>query len=94
MPDEPPSNGMSESGGPNIPMGFLLVGSEMVTFTLFGLLLDYLIGSMPGCTIAFTLLGVAFAFFHLTKMAKVFAKKTGKPEPPTEGGPGGGGEKS
>jgi len=77
MPSDPQSN------GPSAPMGFMVVGSEMASFTLFGLLLDYVFGTMPGFTIGLTLLGVVAAFFQLTRMAKMLARK--KPDPP--GGP-------
>jgi F0F1-type ATP synthase assembly protein I len=72
MPTDLPSNVQ------NAPMGFMVAGSEMVSFTLFGLLLDYLLGWMPVCTIVLTLLGVVAAFFQLMKMAKSLGKK--KPE--------------
>jgi F0F1-type ATP synthase assembly protein I len=50
-------------------MAFLVVGSEMVSFTLFGLLIDYLIGSLPWATAGLTVLGVVVAFVHLVRMA-------------------------
>jgi F0F1-type ATP synthase assembly protein I len=78
MPDDPPSN------GPSIPIGFMVAGSEMVSFTVVGLLLDYALGTMPGFTIGLTLLGLAAAFFHLTRLSKALAAK--KPPPPPDGG--------
>jgi hypothetical protein len=74
MPADPPTN------GPRVSMGFLAIGSEMVSFTLLGLLLDYLLGTMPGFTIGLTLLGVVAAFFFLIRMSQAIARK--KPEPP------------
>jgi F0F1-type ATP synthase assembly protein I len=74
MPADP------QSDGPRAPMGFLVIGSEMASSTLIGLLLDYLLGTMPGFTISFTLLGFAAAFFLLVRMSKALTAK--KPEPP------------
>ena len=66
-----------------MPIGLMVVGSEMVSFTLLGLLLDYALGTMPGFTIGLTLLGLAVAFFHLVQMTKVLAAK--KSDPPSAG---------
>jgi F0F1-type ATP synthase assembly protein I len=63
------------SNGPSVPIGFMVAGSEMASFTLFGLLIDYLAGTMPGFTIGLTLLGLALAFWHLIRMSKALAKK-------------------
>ena len=83
MPADPPSDGR------RMPMGLMVAGSEMVSFTLLGLLLDYALGSMPGFTIGLTLLGLAVAFFHLVQMAKALsAKKPDPPEPPPSAGAG------
>lgn len=79
MPDDTPSN------GPTPPIAFMVAGSEMVSFALFGLLVDYLLGTMPGFTIAMTLLGVAAAFFQLTRMAKILAAKKGPKSGPPDG---------
>lgn len=81
MSDEP-------SKGPNVPIGFMVAGSEMASFTIFGLLIDYAFGTMPGFTIALTLLGLVAAFFHLKRLAKAIATK--KPAPPRADGPTGG----
>jgi F0F1-type ATP synthase assembly protein I len=78
MPADPPSN------GPRMSMGLLFIGSEMVSFTLLGLLFDYVLGSLPVLTIAMTLLGLGAAFFHMIKMSKKLARKP--PNPPV--GPG------
>lgn len=76
MPADKPSTGLSA------PMGFLVAGSEMVSFTLLGLLLDYLFKTMPGFTIALTVLGFVAAFFQLVLMARSFNKKpSGSPGP-------------
>jgi len=73
MPTDQPSN------GPRLPMGFMIVGSEMVSFTLLGLLLDYAFGTLPVLTVCITLLGVGVAFFHLIKMAQTLTRKKAKP---------------
>ena len=78
MPDDLPSN------GPNIPLGYFVAGSEMVSFTLVGLVLDYLLNTLPGFTIGLTLCGVAVAFWHLVKMSQALVAKKPK-QPPAEG---------
>ena len=77
MPADPPSSGK------RLPIGLMVAGSEMVSFTLLGLLLDYALGTMPGFTIGLTLLGLFVAFYHLVKMSKALTAKTAKP--PGEG---------
>lgn len=64
MPTDEPSN------GPRLSVGLLVAGSEMVSFTLFGLLLDYVLGTLPGFTIGMTLLGVVAAFYMLIRMSR------------------------
>lgn len=81
----PPDN--EPARGPNMPLRFLVVGSEMASFAIFGLLIDYYFGTMPGFTIGLTLLGLVTSFYHLLQMAKVLGKKGSKPP----GGTGGGG---
>jgi F0F1-type ATP synthase assembly protein I len=73
MPDDQPSN------GPNVAIGYFVAGSEMVSFTVVGLLLDYAIGSLPAFTIGLTLLGVVAAFWHLIRMSKSLAAKKDRP---------------
>ena len=46
------------------------IGSEMVGATLAGVLLDWLMGSLPVFTGLFTVLGLALAMWHLSKWAK------------------------
>ena len=46
------------------------IGSEMVGFTLCGILLDWLIGSLPVFTVILTLGGMTLAMWHLAKWAK------------------------
>jgi F0F1-type ATP synthase assembly protein I len=79
MPDDQSSN------GPNIPIRFLVAGSEMVSFTLVGLLLDYAFGTLPVFTVGLTLLGVAAAFFLLLRMSKTLSAKK-PPSSPSDGG--------
>jgi len=76
MPADQPSN------GPSVPIGFMVAGSEMASFTLLGLLIDYLAGTMPGFTIGLTLLGVGVAFWHLFKMSQALVAKK---QPPSQG---------
>ena len=76
MPDGLPSS------GPRVPIGLMVVGSEMASFTILGLLLDYALGTMPGFTIGLTLVGLAVAFYHLFKMAKATTSQTPKPNEP------------
>jgi hypothetical protein len=73
MPADPPN-------GRRLPIGLMIAGSEMVSFTVLGLLLDFGLGTMPGFTIGLTLLGLGVAFFHLVKMSQALAAK--KPDPP------------
>jgi F0F1-type ATP synthase assembly protein I len=68
------------SSGRRLPVGLMVIGSEMAAFTILGVLLDLGLGTMPGFTIGLTLFGGAAAFFHLIKMSKAMAAK--KPEPP------------
>jgi F0F1-type ATP synthase assembly protein I len=76
MPADQPS-------GRRLPIGLMVVGSEMASFTILGLLLDFGLGTIPGFTIGFTLLGLGVAFFHLVKMSQALAAK--KPNPPESG---------
>jgi F0F1-type ATP synthase assembly protein I len=75
MPADP------SSSGPRLPIGLMVVGTEMASFTLFGLLTDYLLGTMPGFTIGLTLLGLVVAFFHLVKISRAIQKPNPKPPP-------------
>jgi F0F1-type ATP synthase assembly protein I len=86
MPADPSSN------GPRVPVGLMIAGSEMVSFTLLGLLIDYAAGTMPGFTIGLTLLGLVAAFLQLTKLAKALAARKAKPPdtPDTPAPPAGG----
>jgi F0F1-type ATP synthase assembly protein I len=72
--------------GRRLPIGLMVVGSEMASFTIVGLLVDFGLGTMPWFTIVLTLLGLAVGFFHLVKMSQALTAK--KPEPPAPGGGG------
>ena len=78
MPGDQPSN------GPSIAIGYFVAGSEMVSFTVVGLLLDYALGTLPAFTIGLTLLGVVAAFWHLVQMSKSLTVKKEQP-PPSQG---------
>lgn len=69
MPDDKQSN------GPNAPIGFMIAGSEMVAFTVFGLLIDSALGTMPWFTIVLTLLGLVAAFFALIRLSKALTDR-------------------
>lgn len=55
---------------PMSPVGYAVVGSEMVSFTLLGLLIDYFAGTMPWATVVLTPLGLVAAMVHLVRMTK------------------------
>ena len=73
--DRPPTN------PPRLSMGLLVVGSEMVSFTIAGLILDYALNSMPVGTVVLTLLGVLAAFLHLVRMVNPRKPPTEPPAP-------------
>lgn len=52
------------------PIAFVVVGTEMVSFTLAGVGIDYLAGTMPWATVGLTLAGTAVGMLHLIRMAK------------------------
>jgi len=58
-------------------MGFAVVGSEMVGFTLVGVCLDYLTNGWPWGTASLTLLGVVVALWHLSRIAASMGKSGG-----------------
>ena len=51
-------------------MGFTLIGSELVAFTLVGVGLDYWLGSLPWLTLVFTLLGMGAAVLFTMRLLK------------------------
>ncbi len=62
---------------PNLPIQLLVVGSEMVSFTIAGLLIDYALGSMPWATVVLTVLGMLAAFAHLVQMVNLKGQRPG-----------------
>lgn len=54
---------------PLSPIAFAVVGSEMASFTLVGVGIDYFAGTMPWMTVGLTLLGTVAAMVHLIRMA-------------------------
>ncbi len=46
------------------------IGTEMVGFTLAGVLIDWLAGSLPVFTVLLTVGGLALAMYHLMTWAK------------------------
>ena len=79
MPADKPSSG-------RLPIGLMVAGSEMATFTVLGLLLDFGLGTMPGFTIGLTLLGLVAAFFQLVQMSRRLAAKGPDPAAPRDEG--------
>jgi F0F1-type ATP synthase assembly protein I len=68
---------------PRLPIGLMVIGSEMVSFTLLGLFLDLVVfGTLPWFTIGLTLLGFVAAFTQLLRIARKMAA------PPGSGGTG------
>lgn len=67
----------------SMPMGLMVVGSEMAGFTVVGILLDYALHTMPGFTVGLTLLGVVVVFVHLARFARSMSNPT---PPPGENG--------
>lgn len=78
MPDGPPASGPRQS------ISLLVIGSEMASFTIVGLLLDSALGTLPGLTIGLTLLGLVVAFYHVRVLAKAMAAKSSRPTEPRQ----------
>jgi F0F1-type ATP synthase assembly protein I len=68
MPPEPPRKTKP------LAFGLLVVGSEMASFTVVGVIIDAAAGTMPVFTVVLTMLGLAAAFYHLILMSKVSTK--------------------
>jgi F0F1-type ATP synthase assembly protein I len=51
-------------------MGMMVIGSEMASFTIAGLLIDWAAGTMPWFTIGMTLFGFVGSFFQLMQIAR------------------------
>jgi F0F1-type ATP synthase assembly protein I len=52
------------------PVGFALIGSEMVGFTVTGVLIDWAAGTTPWATVTLTLMGLLAAFLHMVRLVK------------------------
>ncbi|MCS7022218.1 MAG: AtpZ/AtpI family protein [Gemmataceae bacterium] len=59
-----------QSRGQPASLTLLLAGSEMVSFTLAGLVADYLLGTLPLLTVILTVLGVPAAFWLLYRLSQ------------------------
>ena len=63
----------------SIGVGFTLIGSELVAFTLLGVGLDYWFGTAPGLSIAFTLAGMGAAVLHTVRLLKLEESNQSRP---------------
>ena len=62
---------------PAMGKGLAVVGSEMVGFTLLGVLCDYLTNGWPWATAGLTVLGFLVAMLHLSRLAKSIGTRAG-----------------
>lgn len=53
-----------------IPLALAVLGSQMVGFTLTGLLIDWLAGTLPWLTVTLTILGFVVVFVQLVKLGQ------------------------
>jgi F0F1-type ATP synthase assembly protein I len=60
-------------------IGLMMLGSEMAGFTVLGVVLDYLLGSMPWATVGLTLAGATVVMIHLRQ---IVMKRLSAPKPP------------
>ena len=67
---------------PSIGVGFVVIGSELVTFAVMGVGLDYALGTGPWLTAGLTLLGMLAAVLLTVRLlkAEAAAKSGGRPE--------------
>ncbi len=70
-------------GGRSLPIGLMVIGSEMAGFTVVGVILDFALDTLPWFTIGLTILGFVLAFTHLIRMSKALASRS--PNPPSNG---------
>ena len=65
---------MADNRPPNrprsLPIGMMVIGSEMASFTIVGLLIDFAAGTMPWFTVGLTLFGFLAAFMQLLQIAR------------------------
>lgn len=66
---------------PSLGVGFAVIGSELVTFTLMGVGLDYVFGTSPWLVVVFTLLGFVAAIWLTLRLlnAEAAARRAGPP---------------
>lgn len=66
---------------PSLGVGFVVIGSELVTFTLMGVALDYVFDTSPWLVVAFTLLGFGAAIWLTMRLlnAEAAARRAGPP---------------
>ena len=70
-------------GGRGLPIGLMVVGSEMAGFTVVGVILDFALDTLPWFTIGLTVLGFVLAFMLLIRMSKALANRP--PNTPSNG---------
>lgn len=66
MPDSPAKKNRLDPG-----LGFMAIGSELVAFTVTGVLVDYWLGTSPWWTVGLTLAGVAAAVLLALKLLRM-----------------------
>ena len=66
---------MTQPRRKSMPIAFAVLGTQMVGFTIAGIAIDYVAGTMPWLTITLTILGFVVVFAQLMKLA----------QPPTPG---------
>ena len=59
---------------PSIGVGFIVIGSELATFCLLGVVLDYAFDSKPWLTVIGTLLGFVAAVWLTLRLLKAEAR--------------------
>jgi len=64
------------------PTRFALIGSELIAFTLLGVLADWITGWLPWTTVAMTLLGLAAVMIQLARAVLSGSAKSGAPQKP------------
>lgn len=64
--------------GKSIGLGFALIGSELVAFTLAGLAIDYFAGTKGGFTVAAMLLGIVATVVFTVRLLKDESRDAGR----------------
>jgi len=57
-----------------------MIGSELVAFTLFGVVIDWLTGWLPWVTVTLTLLGLVTVMIQIGRAAMVKTPTRGAPK--------------